>query len=135
MSNVGDARLDAGADPPERRSACGERLPQCARHLRGSSEEPGHDRGNLLIEQHEISHDHGVIAHLLECRVRAEPDTGSMDHPRLTRLGTRSRYAPLPITHTRSPTMPAATTTIGSGTLYRHRIANVTTAITAVGMS
>jgi hypothetical protein len=42
------------------------------RDLEATGQEAGHRRGNLLVEQDEVSHDHRVVADLLERRIRAE---------------------------------------------------------------
>ena len=49
------------------------------RHLEPAGEETGHHRRDLLIEEDEIAHDHGLVADLLERRV------GAQGEPRLHR--------------------------------------------------
>src|SRR5438094_6007165 len=44
------------------------------RHLEAARKQPGHDRRDLLIEQDEVAHDHGVVTDLLERRVRAQSE-------------------------------------------------------------
>ena len=47
--------------------------------LEPSGEQAGHDRRHFLVEQDEVAHDHGLVAHLLEGRVGPERE------PRLDR--------------------------------------------------
>src|SRR5438309_4583568 len=50
------------------------------RHLEPTAEEARHHGGDLLVEQHEIAHDHRLIAHLLERGVRAERESRLHGH-------------------------------------------------------
>ena len=56
------------------------------RHLEAAGEEPRHHRRHLLIEQHEIAHDHRLVADLLERRVGAEREA-RLDGDALDRHG------------------------------------------------
>src|SRR5207249_1131061 len=49
-------------------------------HLETTREQTGHHRGDLLIEQDEIPHDHGVVTDLLERRVGAQGEPGLHRH-------------------------------------------------------
>ncbi len=48
--------------------------------LEATGEEPRHDGGHLLIEEHEVAHHHRAVAHLNERRVRAEREAGLHGH-------------------------------------------------------
>src|SRR5438132_13800827 len=103
------------------------------RHLEPTAEEARHHGGDLLVEQHEIAHDHRLIAHLLERGVRAERESRLHGHAldRHREIGARHSDSK-DVTVLELPGLPSAcSTAFQSGSAAGTAVAEQTVPATA----